>query len=206
MLLAVTVANEACAMVGANPVQSLDVETPTNAAVKAAYGRVLGALLGIHPFSFATSTRQLAQRAGATPLTGYDHVYDLPADRLGPPLRISDTAADPRAFFTAYLLEGDTVHASASPLFARILVAPAPHLWSPLFRAAMTTALAADLALSVKRAKDLHQILFAEAFGSPIQNYRGGQLGAAIAADSFATPSIPNPAVQADPLTGAWRS
>ncbi|MEW6256832.1 MAG: hypothetical protein AB1592_12830 [Pseudomonadota bacterium] len=205
MLEPVTLANEACAMAGANPVQNLDAETSTAASVKLAYDRTQGFMLGVHPFTWAKSTRQLSRRAGAQPFTGFLYVFDLPADRIGPPIRVTDDASDPLRSFTSYLLETDTVHASAEPLYAQILYLPPPRLWSAPFRQCFVTALAASLALSLKRNRTLAQDLTIQAFGTPQERNRGGQMAVAIAADSYATPALDNPAVTHDPLTSAWR-
>lgn len=205
MLDHLTVANEACGLANASPIQSLEAQTPTAAQVKLAYDRVLGFCLGLHRFSFSLSTRRLS-RLSDPPETGYKYAFDLPADRVGAPMRITDDATDPRRHFTCFLLEGNQVHADAPDLWARIRIVPAPILWSATFRHAFTTGLAADLALMVKRDKNLRAMLWQEAFGDARMNGRGGLMLTAITDDSQSTPSLENPAVTDDPLTGAWRS
>lgn len=205
MLDHLTVANEACGLATATPIQSLEAQTPAAAQVKLAYDRVLGFCLGLHRFSFSLSTRRLS-RLSDPPDTGWKYAFDLPADRVGAPIALSDDAKDPCRHFTAFLLEGAQVHADAPDLWARIRIMPHPTLWSATFRHAFTTALAADLALLAKRDKALREQLRAEAFGDARFNGRGGLMLAAIDDDSASTPSLDNPAVTHDPLTGAWRS
>lgn len=205
MLEAITVANEALAIAGANPLNSLDDETQAAGSVRFAYDRVLGFMLGVHPFTWSKSTRQLSRRTAATPFTGYLYVFDLPPDRIGPPVRITDDPSDPQRAFTRYLLEADTVQASVEPLYAQVLYTPPPRVWSAPFRETFVNALASALALSVKRNRALAGELYVQAFGTPTEGNRGGQMGVAIRADSYATPALDNPAVTHDPLTAAWR-
>lgn len=205
MLEKLTIVNEACALANATPIQSLEAQTPAAAMVRLAYDRVLGYCFGIHRFSFSLSTRRLSRLAEA-PETGWLYAFDLPADRVGPPVRLTDAPKEPRRHFTDFLIEGPQVHADAPDLWAQIRITPAPMLWSPPFRHAFTTALAADLALTVKRDKTLRQIMWSEAFGDARAGGRGGLLLAAISDDGQSTPSLDNPAVTHDPLTSAWRS
>ena len=203
MLEPITVANEACALATASPVQSLEAAAPTAAQVKLAYDRVLGFCLGLHRFSFSLSTRQLS-RLVEPPSTGWKYAFTLPADRIGAPIALTDDATDPRRYCVDFLLEGAEVHADAEALWARIRIIPHPRLWSGTFRQAFTMGLAADLALTVKRDKTLRQQLASEAYGDPRLNGRGGMLLAAILDDSQSTASLANPAAERDPLTGAW--
>lgn len=206
MLEPITVANEACVIAGANPLNSLDDETSAAASVKLAYDRVLGFMLGVHTFTWSKSTRQLSRRAEATPFTGFTFVFDLPADRIGPPIRVTDDPSDPDRNFTRFLLEADTVQASVEPLYAQVLTMPPPRIWSAPFRECFVTGLASALAMSIKRNRTLSTDLYVQAYGTPTEGCRGGQMGVAIRADSFATPSIDNPAITHDPLTAAWRN
>lgn len=206
MLEPVEVVNEAALIAGATPLQSLEVQTTTAAGARLAYDRLLGHMLGIHWFSWALSTRQLSRLADAVPFTGYKFVYQLPPDRVGNPRAIIADIKNPNALYPYWIQEGDTVHADAEPLFARIRIKPKPHLWSGPFREAFTMGLAANFAWSLKRnrgfAAELHQL----AFGPPSMNDRGGKLLAAILDDGQSTPSMDNPVAYRDPLTSAWIS
>ncbi|WGD31284.1 hypothetical protein AncyloWKF20_05520 [Ancylobacter sp. WKF20] len=206
MLEPVDIVNEAAALAGANPIGNLDDNSSTAGAMKLAYDRLLGHMLGIHWFSWSLSTRQLSRLSDVVPLTGYKYVFALPGDRVGNPRAIIADIKNPTALYAAFLLEGDQVHADDEPLFARIRVKAPPRLWSGPFREAFTVALAANFALSLKRNRALAADLSLEAFGSPSMNQRGGKMLAAILDDAQSTPSMTNPVQAWDPLTTAWVS
>ncbi|WP_371347025.1 hypothetical protein [Ancylobacter sp. IITR112] len=206
MLEPIDIVNEAAFMVGATPLASLDANTQTAAGARLAYDRVLGHMLGLHWFSWSLSTRQLSRLADAVPLTGYKYVFALPPDREGNPRAIIADIKRPDALYSAFLLEGDTVHADADPLFARIRIKAPPRLWSGPFREAFTTALAANFAYSLKRNRQLAAELKLDAFGPSSMSDRGGKMLAAILDDAQSTPSLKSPLQDADPLTSAWVS
>lgn len=206
MLEPIDIVNEAAFMAGAAPLQSLDAQSSTAAAARLAYDRILGHMLGIHWFSWSLSTRQLSRLTGAVPLTGYAYVFALPPDRVGNPRAVIADIKNPDALYPYWLQEGETVHADADPLFARIRIKAPPRLWSGPFREAFTTALAAQFAWSLKRNRNLAGDLNALAYGPPSMSDRGGKMLAAILDDSQSSPSIENPVQAFDPLTAAWSS
>lgn len=204
LLDALDIVNAACARVGADPVQSLGEETTGGQSYQLLYDDVVSFNLGLYQFSWSRTIRQLSKISGATPLSGFDHVYDLPPERNGPPLYVTDDVTDPNRRFDRYALLEKQVHSSADPLFACIKIKPDPHLWSATFRSCTITALASRLALSLASDRQTSEMLRVEAYGTPQENFRGGQMRAAIGEDSFSTP--PRAAnFDRNPLTSAWR-
>lgn len=201
---ALDIVNAACARIGADPLQSLDEDTFGGQAAGLVYEELVGFNLGLHPFSFGRKIAQLSRVADAVPLSGWTLVYDLPPDRLGPPLYVTDDVTDPDRRFSRYSLVGATAHADAEPLFACIKFLPAPHLWSATFRSATVTALASRLALTLASDRQTAEQLHGQAYGSPVENHRGGQMRAAITEDSLSTPPR-KPNWDNNPLTRAWR-
>lgn len=182
------IVNRAMLRIGADPLQDLADETLGGQGADLVYDSVVEFALGVYVFSFARKMVELSELASATPLTGFTRIYQLPADRLGPPLRITDDVTDPDRRFTRYVLQGSTVHADEKPLYAEIKFLPEPAEWSGTFRDFVVLAVAAEYALSIGHDKSLRRDMRVNAYGNPSENYRGGALGAAIREDAFATP------------------
>ena len=160
--------------------------------------------LGVYQFSWAKEIVQLSADDLATPMTGWTKVFDLPAERIGEPIYVTDDITRPERRFSKFTLLGDQVQSNAAELWAQIRFRPAPAKWNPLFLSATITSVAAKLALTVREDKDLSARLERTAYGLPEELYRGGQLGAAIRADSNANPPR-KPNWDDNPLTRAWK-
>lgn len=205
LLLALDIVNAACAQIGEEPLQSLEDETDAGQSAQLIYQDVVDFNLGLYPWTFGKTLKQLSQDDTTTPYSGFELVYDLPAERLEPPIYLTDVITDPDRRFTAYALVGAKVHTDADPLFAMIKYRPDPHNWSATFRAATITALASRLAVSLGHDRAMSESKRAEAYGTPSEQFRGGQLGAAMRADAFATPPRRQDR-DSNPLTRAWQS
>lgn len=188
LLTALDILNAACARIGVEPLQSLDDEITSGQSASLLYEDTVDFNLSLNPFSFAQEMRQLSRISNFTPLTGYDYAFDIPGERIGPPIWLTDDATDPDRRFTAFVLTGGRVHSSADPLYAMVKFRPDPHHWFPAFKSCTITATAAKLALSLASDRALYSTLQDEAYGTTSENFRGGQMRVAIAADSFATP------------------
>jgi hypothetical protein len=202
----ISIVNRACARIGIDPIESFADEF---AGTKA--GQIYDALvefsLGVYGFSWGQKMVALSRLSAVSQL-GYDYVYQLPGDRLGPPLRISDDAAAVHPDFARYTLSADQVHADAEALYALIKFKPDPALWSSSFAEAVTLALAGDLAFMFADDATTRAQFREDAFGAPQEEYRGGAMGAAIKEDARATPPRRLPQGR-DPFSmahnGAWR-
>lgn len=182
------IVNAACARIGEAPLQSFSDDVTGGQNAELIYEETVDFNLSLTPFSWAQETRQLSKVSGATPLTGYDFLYDIPGQFLGPPIRLSDDATDPCRRLTAYLLQGRRVHSSADPLFAVVRFRPDPQYWTATFRSATICAIAAKMAIALASDKNMYNLLDAEAYGTPSEGRRGGLMGAAIFEDAFAQP------------------
>lgn len=205
LLLALDIVNAACAQIGETPLQTMDDETDAGQAASLVYQDVVDFNLGLHPWTFAKQMRQMSRDDVAVPYTGFTYVFDLPSERIENPLYLSDDPTDPRRRFVDYQLVGAKVHASTDPLYAMIRFRPDPYAWSATFRAATITALAARLAITLAHDRALGESKRVEAYGTPSENYRGGQMGAAIRTEAFSTPAQTQDR-DTNPLTSAWSS
>ncbi len=139
------------------------------------------------PWSFFKQTLRLV-RLDAAPAALWRYAYQLPRERVGPPRAIYQSA-DTRQPTTGYDLIGDQLLTDAEQIWATLMLVKPPDHWPGDFREAFTVALMAELALSVREDRALHDRLYAKAFGSPQQNGMGGLFGQALDNDSQAIPS-----------------
>jgi hypothetical protein len=205
ILTPLDILNAAMARIGDDPLQSLEEETIGGREAQLIYENVVGFCCGVYLFSFAREMRQLSKITDAVTPDGWPHVYRLPAERLGPPIRYSDSATDPDARYNRVVLRGDTVASDVFPLFAEIKILPPPHLWSATFRETVIVALAGEIALARASDRTTWKELRNAAFGPESMNFRGGLMGAAINEDGQATPPR---AIRTEnnPLIAAWMS
>ncbi len=176
--------NRALLRIGADPlISEADAGAPVHLAV---YDSVLERF-GAHSWSFFKVTRKLV-RLSAAPVALWSYAFQLPADRIGPP-RAVYAASGSRQPTTDYDLIGEQLLADHDEIWATTLRLVGYERWPGDFREAFITALMAELALSVREDRALHDRLYAKAFGTPQQNGMGGLYGAALDNDSQAIPS-----------------
>lgn len=198
------IVNAACAMIGEEPLQSLDDETDAGQAAALVYETTVEFNLGLYLFSFSKQMRQLSRNDAGQPLAGYTLVFDLPAERIGDPIYLTDDPTNADRRFTKYAIVGVQIHTSQDPIYAQIRYRASPHNWSATFKAATIKAIAAEFAVPMTHDRALAESLRAQAYGTPTEQFRGGMIGAAIRADAFSTP--PRKQNRDDnPLENAWR-
>lgn len=182
----ITMLNRALLRIGANPlVTEQDPGAPQHLAV---YDSVIERVFA-YPFTFCKTTRQLPRRSAAPSPRHWAYAYVLPAgDRLGPPQAVYPDAELRRAT-TDYDIIGEDLLANAEKVFIVFSRLVGWERWPGDVREAVTVALMAELALSVREDRALHDRLYQKAFGSPNQMGQGGLFGQAIERDAQATPS-----------------
>lgn len=202
---ALDIVNSACAEIGADPLQDLEEETIGGEAAALVYASVVDFNLSIEPFEFKFEIRELSQVADATPLSGYTYLFDIPGPRLGPPRWLSNDLTDPDCNYTQYRLIKGQVHAMDEQLFASVPFRPDPINWEPAFRKATITALAAHLATALASDIKTRDRLLLQAYGTPQEQNRGGEMRNAIQNNAQATPPV-SAGWDNNPLVNAWRS
>ena len=207
MLTDLDIVNSACALIGEEPPQSMTDDLGGGQSAALLYEATVDFNLGLQPsgFHFAREVRQLSRIEGATAYTGYDYLFDIPGSRSGPPVFLTDDPSDPDRRYVRFLLTNDQVHAADNPLYAMIKFRPDPHRWTGTFRMATITALAAKLAMAIASDRNTMEVMNAQAYGSSMENFRGGQMRAALSEDAFANPPR-KMAISHNPLERAWRS
>ena len=181
---AIGVINEALTEIGAQPLQA-DEATPSNPRV-IEYDGMLRDIISRREWSFAATTVRPLARDTSVDATPWKYAYQLPAERIGPPLLLYDSLPDGvlRAF--AYTQDGQKVLADAEAVWARIWTLPPVSAWPGHFRRLVVLALASRYALSVRDDRTLREQLRQEAFGTPGLEGAGGQWAISAGLDSQA--------------------
>lgn len=207
LMTPIDIINTSCARIGEEPVQSLTEDLGGGQSASLIYDETVDFNLGLQPsgFAFAREVRQLSRLTDATPLTGYNYVYDIPQPYTGLPVYLSDDVTDPGRRFDRFILTNGQVHSDADPLFAMVKFRPDPHRWTGTFRTATITAIAAKLAYALASNRGAYSDFMTEAYGTPTENFRGGQMRAALSEDGFSNPPR-RIQTQFNPLDQAWRS
>ncbi|MGN8170486.1 hypothetical protein [Agrobacterium sp. 22117] len=207
LLTPLDIVNTACARIGEEPVQSFTEDLGGGQSASLIYDETVDFNLGLQPsgFAFAREMRQLSRLTDAVPLSGFANVFETPQPYIGLPVYLTDDAKDPRRRFTEFLLTNGKVHADADPLFAMVKFRPDPHLWTGTFKTATITAIGAKLAYAIASNRNAYSDFMAEAYGTPSEQFRGGQMRAALSEDGFSNPPR-QIQMQRNPLDMAWRS
>lgn len=200
----VTIINRALARVGAPGIFALDEETSIARQAVAVYFDRRDACLGLYPWSFAKMTYKL-DRLTEEPLNGWRFAYALPGNRLSAPLKVLTDPQRPDYPLRRFTVEANAIYCDEEAVWATVIVQAAPAVWSPAFRLAVTTLVAADLAVPVGHDTALADDLRTQGEGTPSEGGRGGMLGRALIADASGAPT-PAPLLAADPLTTAHMS
>lgn len=143
--------------------------------------------MAAQPFSFFKTTRRLV-RLSSAPIAHFAYAYQLPSERIGPPRAIYADEAQ-RKPITSYDIQGDQVLCDYENVWANIALLRGPEYWPGDFAECFTLAVMAELALSVREDRALHDRLYQKAFGTPGEGGVGGLFRTALEQDSQATPS-----------------
>ena len=181
----IEVINRALLRIGAMPV--VDDLDPAAVQHVAVYDAVL-ADLASKPFDFFKTTRRLVRLSQAQDQKRYAYAYQIPADRIGTVRAVYIDAAA-RQPLTDFDIEGDLLLADPAQIWATVLTAGDPVRWPGDFTEAFMVTLMAELALSVREDRALHDRLWSKARGTPIEGGNGGLLKAALEANAQETGS-----------------
>lgn len=182
--------NRALVRIGSNPLQT-DETRQALQHVEIYQGVV--ERLAASPFSFLKATQRLVQLpAAADPRFAY--AYRLPPGMLGAPRAVYaqlpsfNGGARP---ITSYDISGEVLLSDCDQIWIVFTTLANPDRWPGDFRELVTLAMMAEMALSVREDRPMHDRLYQKAFGSPGQNGMGGLFAATLDADNQALPSDP---------------
>ncbi len=198
-----SIANRACAMIGIEPLQSLDDDTPGGQKAALIIDSLLDFCFALHTWTFTRQTVELNRVTTATPKNGFVYEFVIPKGFKIKPNRMLRSKMNDDVL-TAFEFEGDRLHCDEQQVYAQLLIEQHPERWAGDFRHAFTVALSGEFAMAMADDKGVEAAKKSEAFGPSSMNFRGGLMGAAIQNDARNAPVRKLP--QNDPLTAAWNS
>ena len=138
----VEIANRALQKLGARRITSLTEDSVNARSMNTAFQAVKLAELEKHPWSFATSRAELAADS-EEPLFGKARSFTLPADFL----KLLEDYSEDNALTKDWVIEGKKIFTDdADPIYIRYIYnVTDPNQMSPLFREALSTALAYEV-------------------------------------------------------------
>jgi hypothetical protein len=182
----ITMLNRALLRIGADPlVTELDPGAPQHLAI---YDSTIERMAA-HPWSFMKTTRQLVRLSAAPVPAHFLYAFQMPS-LVGAPRAVYADATQRRPV-TDYDIEGDQLLTNWEAIYLSYMRLVEPARWPGDFREAFVTALMAELALSVREDRPLHDRLYQKAFGTPQQMGQGGLYGMAMESDAQGVPSTP---------------
>lgn len=143
--------------------------------------------MAAHPFSFFKSLVRLV-RLATPPIAHFSYAYQMPSDRIGAPRGVY-ADQEKRKPVTDYDINGDQILTDHENIWIACSRLRGPEYWPGDFAETFTLAMMAELALSVREDRALHDRLYQKAFGTPQQNGVGGLFQTALENDSQGTPS-----------------
>lgn len=195
-----TIVNWALSEIGLPPKFSIDDEGALGAQIDIHWPRMEARCFGLADWTFCRRTSRLTRHA-ATPDNGWQYGFDLPGDRIGPPLKL---LSDPRREtpLRDFDIEGNSLFTDQRDAWARVKVALEPSAWPAQFTDAFAVALAGALAIPLLQDENMAAEKEMKAFGRPQEGGAGGMFGRIIAQDLAGKP-VSSPLLRGDPLTMA---
>lgn len=184
-----TLGNQALALLGAQPVQTVDEGTELAATLLAVAPVTLRHGLTAHPWRCTLAQCRLP-RVLEPPLAGWRHAYRLPVEVLA--LRRLTVSAQPgAAALKTFAMQHDTVLTDVEELWADVQIEPPLAQWPAHLVAFARAALAADLALAVTASNSDAELWHQRAWGRPSELGQGGLFGLARRIDAQQSPQEP---------------
>jgi hypothetical protein len=190
--------NQALALLGAQPVLSIEEGTDLAATLLAVAPGTLRQCLGAHPWRCTLAQIRLARLAEPPPQR-WRHAFALPAELIAL-RRLTASALPGAAPLKCFAMVGETVQADADEVWAEVQIEPPLPRWPPHLLAFARAALAADLALSVTASNSDAELWQQRAWGRPAELGQGGLFGIARRIEAQQSPIEP---LDDWPLVGA---
>lgn len=179
--------NIALVRIGANPLSS---DEDPNATQHLVVWTSVVRRLGASPWSFFSVKKRLTQLAAPPDPAHYKYAYALPTDRLSMP-RAVYPEADCKRPCHEFDVVGNDLLCDEPQLWMKYMRMPPWERMPGDFQELLLTAAMAELALSVREDRPLHDRLYQKAFGTPSEKGFGGMMGACLESDAMGQVSQP---------------
>lgn len=183
------IGNQALALLGAQPVQTVDEGTELAATLLTIAPATLRHCLTAHPWRCTLAQYRLP-RVLEPPLAGWRYAYRLPVEVLAL-RRLAVSPLPNAAALKEFSIHRDTVLTNYDEVWADVQVEPPFVQWPAHLIAFARAALAADLALAITASNSDAELWHQRAWGRPAELGQGGLFGLARRIDAQQSPQEP---------------
>lgn len=185
---ALSICSDALLMLGAKPISSFNEGTDEASVCDALYPNIRDQALMIFPWSFAFKKVQLA-RLNTTPTNEYKYEYQMPADRLGSPRAVYDSASVGAHTVTNYRIMGSKLLTNEENVYVDYQY-PVTESEMPVWFVQLLKYLVAwHISIPITDQVDKAQYWQSVAVGAPSENGRGGYMRTAMNIDGQNQPT-----------------
>ncbi|MEK9738697.1 MAG: hypothetical protein VW438_03090 [Euryarchaeota archaeon] len=180
----ISICSDALISLGASPISSFTEGTDSAQACDRLYPDLRDTLLSTYVWSWTLKKVQLA-RLSTDPINEWEYAYQLPGDQLTGALAVfeNDGTAQ-RSVRYGWEIYGDQLYSNMETVFIDYQATISESKMPPYFVRLLKTALAAELAIVITDQAQKADYFRALAYGSPMENGRGGRMREAMNIDA----------------------
>lgn len=184
---ALSICSDALLMLGAKPISSFTEGTDEASVCDRLYPDIRDQALMVYPWSFSFKKTQLA-RLVTTPTNEYKYEYQMPADRLGAPRAVYNSAGTRDIPITAYRIMGSKLLTNEEVIYVDYQYSVPESEMPVWFIQLLKYLTAAHIAYPITDQLDKADYWRVTAVGTPGENNRGGYMRTAMNIDGMNQP------------------
>ena len=179
----VSVCSAALILLGASKITSLKDTDDVSVACNSLYSNLKNSLLSSYQWSWSLKKRRLTQLS-TDPLTEWDNAFVLPNDMLSGVLAVFETTGNTeRPIRYGWEVYGNQLFTNLNTVYIDYQATVPEFKMPSYFIRLLQLAMAAELAIVITDQQSKAESFCAQAFGSPSENGRGGEMRKAMNID-----------------------
>lgn len=180
----ISICSDALTLLGASTISSFSEGTPAATACSRLYPDLRDTIISRYPWSWSMKKVKLARLATA-PLNEWKYAYQLPGGILTGVQAIFDSGSDgARSINSGWEIYEDQVFTNLETVYIDYQQTVSEADMPPYFVRLLRTAMAAELAIIITDQASKADFFRSQAFGTPMENGRGGLFREAANIDS----------------------
>lgn len=185
----ISICSDALILLGASIISSFSEGTPAATACSRLYPDLRDTVISRYPWSWSMKKVKLARLATA-PLNEWKYAYQLPGSILTGVQAIFDSGSDSaRPINSGWEIYEDQVFTNLETVYIDYQQTVSEADMPPYFVRLLRTAMAAELSIVITDQASKADFFRSQAFGSPMENGRGGLFREAVNIDSRGNPN-----------------
>ena len=185
----ISICSDALTLLGASTISSFSEGTPAATACSRLYPDLRDTVISRYPWSWSMRKVKLARLATA-PLNEWKYAYQLPGSILTGVQAVFDSGSDSaRPINSGWEIYADQVFTNLETVYIDYQQTVSEADMPPYFVRLLRTAMAAELSIIITDQASKADFFRSQAFGSPMENGRGGLFREAVNIDSRGNPN-----------------